>query len=72
MRDHLKAIVVLVLMLAATAACTRYVAQAPDMSEHRWGTVRSPNTGRCYELLEYGSSHLYSMAISEIPCEVKR
>lgn len=36
-----------------------------------WSIVRSPVTGRCYEVAEYaaGGSHAYAFSMSEVACD---
>lgn len=65
----------LLFMCIALAGCGSSAGPAPEneTGDFGWSTVRSPETGRCYEVLSHQTSsgnlgHGY-MGMAEIPCE---
>jgi hypothetical protein len=69
-----------ILLLCATAlaltACDGHpgpeVAKNPSAQDFQWTTMKSPNTGRCYEVAIRSETSGYSgfgyMGMSELPC----
>lgn len=54
---------ILLLLFLFVAGC-----EVPTSDEIYWGFIKSPKTGRCYEVAKYGVWQQATMAMSEVPC----